>query len=50
MCDEPSESGKYGSYTNDEVEAAIEMLGLDDEASGYLWLAQGKSEKSNPWG
>lgn len=50
MCDEPSESGKYGSYTNDEVEAAIEMLGLDDEASSYLWLAQGKSEKSNPWG
>ncbi len=50
MCDEPTESGKYGSYTNDEVEAAIEMLGLDDEASSYLWLAQGKSEKSNPWG
>ena len=50
MCDEPSESGKYGSYTNDEVEAAIKMLGLDDEASSYLWLSQGKSEKSNPWG
>lgn len=49
MCDEPTESGKLGSYTNAEVEAAIEMLGLSDEASSYLWLAQGKSEKNNPW-
>lgn len=50
MCDEPSESGKLGSYTNDEVEEAIKMLALSDEASSYLWLAQGKNEKSNPWG
>lgn len=49
MCDQPSESGKLGSYTNDEVEAAIRMLGLSAKESAYLWDAQGKSEKSNPW-
>ena len=50
MADKPSKSGKYGSYTNDEVEAAIESLNLSDKESSYLWLAQGKNEKSNPWG
>lgn len=51
MADKPSESGKLGSYTNDEVEEAINMLsGLSDEERSWLWLAQGKSEKSNPWG
>lgn len=49
VCDQPSESGKLGSYTNDEVEAAIRMLGLSAKESAYLWDAQGKSEKSNPW-
>ena len=51
MVDRPTESGKTGTYTNDEVEEAIRMLtGLSDDARGYLWEAQGKSEKSNPWG
>lgn len=51
LVDQPTESGKMGTYTNDEVEAAIDMLaGLSDGAKGYLWAAQGKSEKSNPWG
>lgn len=51
MADEPTESGKLGTYTNDEVEDAINMLtGLSDEEKSYLWTAQGKSEKSNPWG
>lgn len=50
MVDQPTESGKLGTYTNDEVEAAINMLsGLSDKARGYLWEAQGKSEKSNPY-
>lgn len=49
MCDQPNENGKLGSYTNDEVEAAIRMLGLSAKESAYLWDAQGKSEKSNPW-
>ena len=50
VVDQPSESGKLGSYTGDEVEAAIDMLtGLDDEARAYLWEAAGKSEKSNPY-
>lgn len=51
MVDQPTESGNLGSYTNDEVEAAIEMLtGLSDPAKSYLWTAQGKSDKNNPWG
>ena len=50
ISDQPSESGKLGSYTAEEVEAAIAMLpGLDDEARAYLWIAAGKSEKSNPY-
>lgn len=51
MADKPSKSGKYGGNpTNDEVEAAIGMVGgLSDRARSYLWEAQGKSEKSNPW-
>ena len=51
MVDKPTESGKMGSYTGEEVEEAINMLtGLSDAARGYLWIMQGKSEKSNPWG
>lgn len=51
LVDQPTESGKMGSYTNDEVEAAIKLLaGLSDEARSYLWSSQGKSGKSNPWG
>lgn len=50
MVDEPTKSGKFGSYTNDEVQMAIDMLtDLDDEARAYLWEAQGKSESSNPY-
>lgn len=50
IVDQPTESGKLGSYTGEEVEAAIEMLpGLSDTARSYLWEAQGKSEKSNPY-
>lgn len=51
MVDQPTESGKLGTYTNEEVEAAIRMLtGVSDAGRSYLWTAQGKSEKSNPWG
>lgn len=50
IVDKPNDSGKLGTYTNDEVEAAIDMLsGLSDAARWYLWEAQGKSEKNNPW-
>lgn len=49
MCDEPNDNGNLGSYTEEEVYAAIEMLDLDDAASGWLWLAAGKSEKNNPY-
>lgn len=49
MTDKPSENGNYGSYTNDEVKAAIDMLGLGKKESAWLWEAQGRSEKSNPY-
>lgn len=51
MVDRPTESGKMGSCTNEEVEEAIGMLsGLSNEARSFLWTSQGKSDKSNPWG
>jgi len=47
--DKPTESGNLGSYTNAEVEAAIRAVpGLTDAERAYLWIAQGKSEKSMP--
>lgn len=50
MVDEPSESGKYGTYTTDEVQAAIDMVdGLSDAARAYLWEAAGKNAKTNPY-
>lgn len=49
MTDKPTDSGKYGSYTNDEVKDAIDMLGLSNKESAWLWEAQGRSEKSNPY-
>lgn len=51
VVDQPTQSGKMGSYTNEEVEEAIGMLtGLSGEAKSFLWTSQGKSDKSNPWG
>ncbi len=39
-----------GSYTNAETESAINMIpGLTNEEKSYLWEAQGKSAKSNPF-
>lgn len=53
VVDQPSEdSGKMGSFTQDEAEAALELLGLrDDEKNAYLWQSTHKSwkDKSNPW-
>ncbi|MGM9602384.1 MAG: hypothetical protein ACI3W5_12500, partial [Faecousia sp.] len=51
VVDQPNKNGEYGGTpTNDETEAAIDMLaGLDDEARAYLWEAAGKSENSNPY-
>lgn len=49
MADKPTDSGKYGTYTNGEVEAAIKMLGLSRKESSWLWEAQGKNAKSNPF-
>lgn len=48
MVDEPNEKGDMGTYTNSEVQQAIEMLGLSNAESAYLWDSQ-KNEKSNPW-
>ena len=50
MTDGPNENGRLGTYTNEEVEAAIDMLtGLSDEARSYLWTSSGKSGKSDPY-
>ena len=50
MADEPNDSGGMGTYTNAEVERAIDMVsGLTDAERSYLWLAQGKHPTSNPY-
>lgn len=50
MTGQPTESGKFGSYTNAEVQEAIDMIpGLTDQERSYLWEVQGKSEKNNPY-
>ena len=49
MADKPNDNGNLGTYTNDEIKSAIDMLGLSASASAYLWEAAGKNEKSNPW-
>ncbi|MBO7670385.1 MAG: hypothetical protein J6S60_07320 [Oscillospiraceae bacterium] len=45
-----ADQGTSGSYTNDEVETAIKNVpGLTDKERSYLWQAQGKNAKNNPW-
>ena len=51
--DKPTESGKLGTFTQDEAEAAIAaMPGLTREQRAHLWQSMNKSwkAKNNPWG
>lgn len=50
--DQPTENGKYGTFTQDEAEAAIAaMPGLTDEQRSILWHSVNSrwSDKNNPW-
>ena len=50
--DQPTESGKYGSFTQEEATAAISaMTGLTREQKAYLWQSvnKGWKETNNPW-
>ena len=48
--DKPTDSGKYGTFTQDEIAAAIRAVpGLTSKERRYLWKAAGKSEESCPW-
>ena len=50
MADEPNSNGNYGSYTNDEQEAALDMLdGLSREDKSWLWMSTHDSDKNNPY-
>ena len=51
MADEPNSQGKYGgTYTNDEQEAALDMLdGLSREDKSWLWMSAHDSDKNNPY-
>lgn len=51
MADEPRKtSGEYGTYTNDEQEAALDMLdGLSREDKSWLWMSTHDSDKNNPY-
>ena len=51
VVDQPNESGKLGTYTNEEQEAAIRMVdGLSDAERSYLWGLSHDSDKNNPFG
>lgn len=51
VVDKPNESGKLGTYTNEEQEAAIRMVdGLSDAERSYLWGLTHDSNKNNPFG
>lgn len=50
--DQPTESGKYGSFTQAEAAAAVAAVpGLTNEERAYLWQSVNKSWKpdKNPW-
>lgn len=52
MYDQPTESGKMGTFTQDEAEAAIAAIaGLTDKERAYLWQSTNKGwkEDKNPW-
>ena len=52
QVDKPTESGKMGSYTQDEAKAAIAAIpGLSRAERAALWQSVSKnwSAKSNPW-
>ena len=50
--DQPTESGKLGTFTQDEAKAAISaMPGLTREQRAWLWQSvnKGWKDKNNPW-
>ena len=48
--DQPNKSGKLGSFTQDEAEAALEaMPGLTREEKAILYQSVNKNWKKNPW-
>ena len=48
VVDQPNDNGNYGTYTNEETEAAIRMLGLSNEANHFLWMETHTSDKNEP--
>lgn len=50
MYDQPTENGKYGTYTQEEVEDAIKSIaGLSSAERRYFWTVAGKKEDKSPW-
>jgi len=48
--DEPTKSGKYGTYTQDEAREAVELLeGLSYEEKAALWQSVNTTWKKNPY-
>ena len=50
--DQPTESGKFGTYTQDEAKEAIENLtGVSNRDRAILWKSVNKNwkDKNNPW-
>ena len=50
VVDQPTDSGKMGTYNNEEQENAIRMIeGLTDAERSYLWSLTHDSDKNNPF-
>lgn len=47
--DKPTSSGNYGSYTQDEVKAALDSLSLTRQQKAYLYSIANSNWKNNPY-
>lgn len=47
--DKPTSSGNYGSYTQDEVKAALDSLSLTRQQKAYLYSIANANWKNNPY-
>lgn len=49
VADQPSEQGKLGSYTNEELAKAVLSTGLSDEEKAYLWWMGQQYKNDEPF-
>lgn len=47
--DEPTENGNYGSYTTEEIIAALKAMDVSNKEKAYLYSTKNSSKANNPW-